>query len=64
MPADVRIGNTVGFLYIVICSPVEVIIASMFLYNLLGWSAFAGILVLAVATPINSMISKRSMKVG
>lgn len=31
--------------------------------SILGWSAFAGIIVLAVAVPLNSFLSKRSVKV-
>lgn len=32
--------------------------------SIMGWSAFAGVVVLAVATPINSFISKRQIKVS
>ena len=32
--------------------------------SILGWSAFAGIVVLFVVAPLNSFLSKRSVKVG
>jgi hypothetical protein len=31
--------------------------------SILGWSAFAGIIVLIVAVPLNSFVSKRSIKI-
>lgn len=31
--------------------------------SILGWSAFAGIVVLIVAIPLNSFVSKRSVKI-
>ena len=31
--------------------------------SLLGWSAFAGVIVLAIAAPLNSYVSKRSIKI-
>lgn len=31
--------------------------------SILGWSAFAGIVVLIVAVPLNSYVSKRSIKI-
>lgn len=31
--------------------------------SILGWSAFAGVLVLVVAVPLNSFVSKRSIKI-
>ena len=57
------IASTIGYIYFIVSSPVEVLIASAFLYSLLGWSAFAGIIVLAVATPLNSYVSNRSLKI-
>jgi ABC-type multidrug transport system fused ATPase/permease subunit len=44
-------------------SPIEVVVASVFLYSLLGWSAFSGIIVLVVAMPINTYLSKKSVKI-
>ncbi|WVW80972.1 hypothetical protein I302_102963 [Kwoniella bestiolae CBS 10118] len=58
-----RIGNTVSGGYYIYGAPFEIIVASVFLYNILGWSAFAGVVVLVVATPLNSFVSKRSVKI-
>ncbi|WVQ63190.1 uncharacterized protein L199_001341 [Kwoniella botswanensis] len=58
-----RIGNTVSGGYYIYGAPFEIIVASVFLYNILGWSAFAGVVVLLVATPLNSFVSKRSVKI-
>ncbi|WRT70588.1 uncharacterized protein IL334_007586 [Kwoniella shivajii] len=58
-----RIGNTVSGGYYIYGAPFEIIVASIFLYNILGWSAFAGVVVLIIATPLNSFASKRSVKI-
>nr|XP_019008083.1 ATP-binding cassette transporter [Kwoniella pini CBS 10737]OCF46864.1 ATP-binding cassette transporter [Kwoniella pini CBS 10737] len=58
-----RIGNTVSGGYFIYGAPFEIIVASVFLYNILGWSAFAGVVVLVVATPLNSFVSKRSIAI-
>jgi hypothetical protein len=41
----------------------EIIIASIFLYQLLGWSAFVGFLVLLAGWPLNSYVSKRAIRI-
>ncbi|KAH0834256.1 hypothetical protein J3R83DRAFT_11612 [Lanmaoa asiatica] len=43
--------------------PFEIIIASAFLYNLLGISAFAGFIILLVGWPLNSYVMKRSIRI-
>ncbi|WVQ70586.1 hypothetical protein IAR50_000105 [Cryptococcus sp. DSM 104548] len=53
-----RISNTFSSAYFIYSAPFEIIVAS-----LLGWSAFAGIVVLIVAVPLNSFVSKRSVKI-
>ncbi|OWZ59598.1 hypothetical protein C356_00814 [Cryptococcus neoformans c45] len=58
-----RIANTVSGAYFIYSAPFEILVASIFLYNILGWSAFAGIVVLAVAAPLNSLVSSRSVKI-
>ena len=35
----------------------------MFLYQLLGWSAFAGFVVIPFFWPLNSMIARRSIEI-
>ncbi|WVF67988.1 hypothetical protein IAT40_002750 [Kwoniella sp. CBS 6097] len=58
-----RVGNTVSSAYYLYSAPFEIIVASAFLYNILGWSAFAGVVVLIVAVPLNSFVSKRSIAI-
>ncbi|TYJ55637.1 hypothetical protein B9479_003669 [Cryptococcus floricola] len=58
-----RISNTFSSAYFIYSAPFEIVVASLFLYSLLGWSAFAGIVVLIVAIPLNSFVSKRSVKI-
>jgi ABC-type multidrug transport system fused ATPase/permease subunit len=40
-------------------APFEIVIGVVFLYSLLGWSAFVGVVVLAITSPVNAFISKR-----
>ncbi|KAL1762723.1 hypothetical protein FB107DRAFT_198344 [Schizophyllum commune] len=64
MSADAsRISNLVNQLYFFYTAPFEIIVASIFLYQLLGWSAFAGFLVIPVLSPLNSMIGRRSVRI-
>jgi ABC-type multidrug transport system fused ATPase/permease subunit len=44
-------------------APFEIIIALSFLYQLLGLSAFAGLLVLVLGWPLNSYVTKSSIKI-
>ena len=44
-------------------SPLEIILGTIFLYRLLGWSAFAGYVVIFASFPINSFITKRAVKI-
>ncbi|GAA6034025.1 hypothetical protein JCM8097_000654 [Rhodosporidiobolus ruineniae] len=43
-------------------APVELVIAISFLYQLLGWTAIAGLVVMALALPINHLLVKRRIK--
>ena len=44
-------------------TPMEIIIASVLLYRLLGISAFAGALFLLLGWPLNSYLSRRSLRI-
>lgn len=44
-------------------APAEVIIATIFLYQLLGWSSIAGISLLVLALPINYWLGRRNIRV-
>jgi ABC-type multidrug transport system fused ATPase/permease subunit len=50
-------------MYFIYGAPIEIIIALSFLYRLLGLSAFAGLLVLVLGWPLNSYITKRSIRI-
>ncbi|KAF8529350.1 multidrug resistance-associated ABC transporter [Gautieria morchelliformis] len=58
------ISSTVSYAYIVYGAPFEIIIACMFLYQLMGLSAFAGFLCMAVVAPLNSVLAKRAIFVS
>lgn len=73
------ISNTIAAAYYLYSAPFEIVVASIFLYKcvsslschlfssdlirILGWSAFAGVVVLFVAVPLNAFVSKRSIRV-
>lgn len=54
---------TISAMYFVYGAPFEIVIASLFLYQLLGWSAFAGFFVLLAGWPLNSLIARRSVRI-
>ncbi|KAI0048024.1 multidrug resistance-associated ABC transporter [Auriscalpium vulgare] len=45
-------------------SPFEVVIGGIFLYKLLGWSAFVGLMSLGLAAPLNSLLANRSVRIN
>ncbi|CAK9786601.1 putative ATP-binding cassette transporter protein YOR1 [Cutaneotrichosporon oleaginosum] len=57
------VAGVFAMAYYLYSTPIEITVASIFLYQLLGWSAFAGIGVLLIATPINSYLSKKAMRI-
>ncbi|KAF7311403.1 hypothetical protein MKEN_01042200 [Mycena kentingensis (nom. inval.)] len=58
-----RIGMQVSGFYFLYGAPMEILIGSIFLYQLLGWSAFAGFIVLLLGWPLNSYLTKRSIRI-
>ncbi|KAJ7104581.1 hypothetical protein C8R43DRAFT_1047311 [Mycena crocata] len=58
-----RIAMQTSSLYFLYGAPMEIIIGSIFLYQLLGLSAFAGFVVLILGWPLNSYLSKRSIRI-
>ncbi|TFY53857.1 hypothetical protein EVG20_g9943 [Dentipellis fragilis] len=58
-----RIAQTISAMYFIYGSPLEIIIACIFLYQLLGLSAFAGFLVLVLCWPLNTLIARRSIRI-
>ncbi|KAJ7107582.1 multidrug resistance-associated ABC transporter [Mycena epipterygia] len=57
------ISMQASILYLFYGAPMEIIIASVFLYQLLGLSAFAGFTVLILGWPLNSYLTKRSVRI-
>ncbi|KAG1838819.1 hypothetical protein DFJ58DRAFT_617029, partial [Suillus subalutaceus] len=58
-----RIAMMVSGAYFIYGTPFEIIIATTFLYNLLGLSVFAGFVVLLAGWPLNSFVTKRSIRI-
>ncbi|KAF7350973.1 hypothetical protein MSAN_01659500 [Mycena sanguinolenta] len=58
-----RVAMQVSTLYFIYSGPMEVIVGSIFLYQLLGFSAFAGFVVLILGWPLNSYLSRRSIRI-
>jgi ABC-type multidrug transport system fused ATPase/permease subunit len=58
-----RCANLISGAYFIYGAPFEIIIASIFLYQILGWSAFAGFTVLVAGWPLNSYISRRRIRI-
>lgn len=46
-----------------VTAPFELVIATTFLYNILGWTAFAGLSVMFIALPANHVLVKRRIKI-
>ena len=59
-----RIAGTFSSAYMIYSTPFQLVIASVFLYQLLGWTAFAGAGVLVIAIPLNSYLSNKSFKIS
>ncbi|KAJ7764128.1 hypothetical protein DFH07DRAFT_1059163 [Mycena maculata] len=57
-----RVSTIVSGAYNIYGAPIEIIVGSTFLYGLLGWSAFAGFVVLLVGWPLNSYVARRRVR--
>lgn len=63
MSADVNVLLRMGCdLHQLYGSPVETVVATVFLYNLLGWSALAGFSILIFSAPINYLAGRASVR--
>ncbi|CEH17074.1 Multidrug resistance-associated protein/mitoxantrone resistance protein, ABC superfamily [Ceraceosorus bombacis] len=58
-----KISQLVSGAYFLYSSPVEILVAGIFLYRLLGWSAAVGFSVLLVSTPLQSYLTRRAMHI-
>ncbi|KIY50596.1 hypothetical protein FISHEDRAFT_39032 [Fistulina hepatica ATCC 64428] len=58
-----RVSMIIAGCYWIYSAPLEIIVAATYLYKLMGWSAFAGFVVLIAGWPLNSLIAKRSIRI-
>ncbi|KAF9442979.1 multidrug resistance-associated ABC transporter [Macrolepiota fuliginosa MF-IS2] len=58
-----RICQMVSGAYFLYGAPFEIVIASVFLYQLLGMSAFAGFAILLIGWPLNNFLSRRAVRI-
>ncbi|KAF7299119.1 ABC bile acid [Mycena indigotica] len=57
-----RVSTIVSGAFNIYGAPMEILVGSWFLYVLLGWSAFAGFIVLLVGWPLNSYVARRRVR--
>ncbi|KAJ7858057.1 hypothetical protein B0H14DRAFT_3636842 [Mycena olivaceomarginata] len=57
-----RVSTIVSGAYNIYGAPIEIVVGSAFLYELLGWSAVAGFVVLLVGWPLNSYVARRRVR--
>ncbi|KAF5326729.1 hypothetical protein D9619_003945 [Psilocybe cf. subviscida] len=58
-----RLSFVISTLNMVYGAPFEIIIAIVFLYQLLGWSAFAGFSVTLIIWPVNTYLTRRRLQI-
>nr|GAT43756.1 predicted protein [Mycena chlorophos] len=58
-----ELSFTASSIYILYGAPFELLIGSIFLYQLLGWSAFTGFFALFAVMPINRWITQQNVKI-
>ncbi|KAF8626899.1 hypothetical protein AX15_004637 [Amanita polypyramis BW_CC] len=56
-----QIAQTATVMYMIYGAPLEIAIAGIYLYQLLGVSAFAGLVVLLAGWPLSSLIARRNI---
>ncbi|CAO1622047.1 unnamed protein product [Parajaminaea phylloscopi] len=61
---SIRISAQAASAYMLYSAPIEFVVASLFLYQLLGWSAFAGFIVLFVASPLQSTLTRQMISIS
>ncbi|KAJ7147063.1 hypothetical protein C8R43DRAFT_1011698 [Mycena crocata] len=59
-----RISSIVNSMYFVYGAPLEFTVASIFLYQLLGWSAFSGFLAILAGVPLNNYLAERNARIN
>ncbi|KAJ7591990.1 P-loop containing nucleoside triphosphate hydrolase protein [Mycena floridula] len=59
-----RIATSAAAMYFLYGAPLQIVLGCTFLYKIMGFSAFSGFLVLAVASPFTSYLARRSLEIG
>ncbi|KAJ7686358.1 P-loop containing nucleoside triphosphate hydrolase protein [Mycena rosella] len=57
-----RVSGLISMLFTIYGAPFEIIIGSLFLYQLLGWSAFTGFVVVLMGWPLHKYITERNIR--
>jgi len=47
----------------IVAAPFELVVAIAFLYQLLGWTAIAGLSIMAISLPLNHVLVKRRIRI-
>lgn len=58
-----RVSQTVSAFTMLYAAPLELVIGSIFLYQLLGFSGFAGFVVLIIGSPLNNYLMRRGREI-
>ncbi|KAL5532471.1 hypothetical protein ACEPAF_6041 [Sanghuangporus sanghuang] len=58
-----RVAMVISGMYLIYAAPFEIVIASVFLYQLLGTSAFAGFAVLFLVWPLSNFLAHRAVRI-
>lgn len=61
---SIRISAQAASAYMLYSAPIEFVVASVFLYQLLGWSAFSGFIVLIVASPLQTILTRKMIQIS
>ncbi|KAJ6605651.1 ABC transporter type 1, transmembrane domain-containing protein [Mycena sp. CBHHK59/15] len=59
-----RIATITNSMYFVYGAPLEFTIGFMFLYQLLGWSAFSGFIAIIAGWPLNNYLAERNSRIN
>ncbi|KAJ7121096.1 multidrug resistance-associated ABC transporter [Mycena epipterygia] len=57
-----RVSGLITMLYAIYGAPFEIVLGSLLLYQLLGWSAFTGFLVVVLGWPVNKYLMERNVR--
>lgn len=58
-----RVANQIQYITPLVAAPFELAIAIVFLYQLLGWTALAGLSIMLISLPLNRILVKRRIAI-